>query len=186
MRPIALLLTLFATLLAQPLGVAEAQESVAPDLRAAILLRAIAYERGFSGADGPAVLAVVGSATGIAANDATDMVRAFRRLAGRRRVAGRQVRVVRIAHASVAGTRQALASQSVDIVYVAKGLNNVAQQLGGSRIVVCGDPGQVGQGCLLGIEAAEQGSRIVIDARAMRRAGLNFDARLLRLARIVR
>lgn len=168
----------------------EAQD-VAPQLRATILLRTLAYESHTAGGSGQLVFAVVGAPSGRSARDAAAMLDALRTLARRVTVADRRVRVVSVTHQSAARTASALDAAGADVVYVATGTSGLSAALSGAhrsrgRVVLCGDPGDVSNGCVLSVETAGRGSRPVVNVGHARRAGLEFNARVLRLSRVVR
>jgi len=170
--------------------VPAAAQGVRAEVRSAVLLRALAYEAAFAGGSGEALLAVVGPESGPAADHADEAATGFARLVRRMRVASRPVRVIRVTHRSNASTISALRAQGVAAVYVAPGLDGLASAIAGglsgrNATVMC-VAGEIGNGCTLGVERYGSGSRIVLHIGAMRAAGLTFDARLLRLARVIR
>ena len=164
---------------------------VRPPLRAAIMLRAAGYEHHFAGRKGEAVLAIVSSTSGTASKDGEAMNQVLRDMLAQTKVAGRRVRVVTIAHANAEATNSSLQDAKAELVYVAQGLEallpHVPKQVDGiRRIVFCADGAQVGSGCTLGVELAQEKPRIVIDLEQTNSVGLRFDLRLLKIARIVR
>ena len=164
-----------------------AAESVPVELRAAILLRALQYERGFGQGDGSAVLAVVASASGGSAEDGRQMAEAFADVsrADRR---GRAVRVARVTHTSASATASALSELRPAIVYLASGvqIGRELRSLPSGTVVLCAEPEQIGSACTVTVEVSERTSRLVVDLPDAERFGLRFDARLLQLARVIR
>ena len=169
---------------------AEAQD-LSPEIRAAILLRAVAYERGFAGQDGPVTVLVVGGDSGATAADARAITAALTGLSRRVRVAGRPIRVQSVVHRSTANTLAIVRADQADVIYVAPGLSGVVRELGGplgsaGQMLICADPSEVGRGCLMSVEPNGGSARIVIHLRLALAAGFRFDARLLQLARVIR
>ncbi|MEM9071014.1 MAG: YfiR/HmsC family protein, partial [Myxococcota bacterium] len=62
----------------------------------------------------------------------------------------------------------------------------VVRALPPGRIAACGSVELIGEGCAIGVERVSNRPRLVIDVAAARRAGLDLDSRLLRLARVLR
>ncbi|MEM9075203.1 MAG: hypothetical protein AAGE52_42285, partial [Myxococcota bacterium] len=71
-----------------------AAQTVPPDLRAAVIVRALGYERVLRGGTGPVRLLVVTDVSG--RRDAEAMTRAFREFAARTNLGGRRLRVDRV------------------------------------------------------------------------------------------
>jgi len=167
---------------------AIAGDEVPEGVRAAILLRAIAYEKSFSAGKGEALLVVVGPDGGSGAADAQKMSQAFQQIAAKVKVGQRSVKVVQLRHGGdTEATRQALGRMKPDVVYVATGLRALLKQLDAApvprRTVVCGSSGDLGKGCVIGVELVGNRSQLVVDMVRMSAASLQFDSRLLRLAR---
>jgi hypothetical protein len=164
---------------------------VEPDARAMVLLRALAYERGLARRSDDLRLVVLIGSSGAAARDGRAMKDAFAGLAQRVEVAGRRLRVIPVEHESARETLGAIRSARADVVYVAVGLDEVVGELGGlvasdRRVMICGDPGDVGEGCMMSVERHGRRMRVVMHLRLADAVGKSFDARLLRLSRIVR
>lgn len=177
-----------AALVALPWGIAARAQDIPAPLRAALVLRAVGYERTINTGRGSLRLVVVGAA---GSSDAADMQSAFEGLAPRMQVAGRTVVVSRIEHQSVAETLAEIRRTGATIVYVASDVEGVvgsmANVLGSERrLLVCGRPRLVGSGCILSIEPAGGRSRLVIDLARASAQGFEFDSRLVRLSRVVR
>ncbi len=180
------LLTTFRALVALALGLlclSSVQHVFAQEvpftLRAAILLRALQYEKGYASAAEPAKILVVG--TGKSAAEAAAVADALKQLGAS---AGRKVNVVK--HDKEL-TADALKAASPKVVYIATGSDSsLALARGQAAIVLCGDPRNVGKGCVLSVESAGQSSRLVVDLAEAQRQGLRFDARMLSLARVIR
>jgi hypothetical protein len=157
-------------------------------LRSAIIIRSAGYERGFAGRSGKAVLAVISGKSGASEDDGRAMAGA---LAKATQIGGRTPSVVQIAHESSTKTVGELQSQRAEIIYVAKGLEGLVKDIPGqadgiSRIIVCADGADVGVGCTLGVELADDKPSIVFNLKQANAAGLRFQPEFLRLARIVR
>lgn len=165
-------------------GLAHAQ-GVPPELRAAVLVRALGYERGLRAGQGPVRLLVVSDASG--RRDADAMEAAFRGFAARTTLGGRNLQVDRV---EVGDTAEVL-RHDPQVVYLANGTREatarrIAGALPAGRIVVCGGASLVGQGCVLGVERAANRPRLIIHLTEAREAGLDWDSRLMRLARVLR
>lgn len=189
LRACALACALLASATLFPSG-ARAQ-AVEPSARAMVLLRALAYERGLArGSDELRLVVLIGS-SGAAAQDGRAMQEAFVALARRVQVAGRRLRVIPVEHEGARETLGAIRSARADVVYVARGLERAVSELGGlvasdRRVMICGDPGGVGDGCMMSVERHGRRMRVVMHLRLADAVGKSFDARLLRLSRIVR
>lgn len=173
------------------LGVALPVVAQDPDVRAAILLRAMAYERGLAGERGELRILVIGGRSGTSAADARGMTSALRQLSSQVRVAGRTLSVSAAPYEDARSTLAAIRARRADVVYVARDLGDAVSDLAGplgadGRIMMCGDPSAVGQGCLLSVERNGSRMRVVIHLRLADAIGKRFDARLLRLSRVVR
>ncbi len=165
-------------------GVARAQ-GVPPELRAAVLVRALGYERGLRASTGPVRLLVVSDSSG--RMDAGRMSAAFHAFAARTTLGGRRLEVARV---EVGDTAEVL-RRDPQVVYFASGtreatVRRIAAALPSGRIVLCGEADLVGHGCVLGVERASNRPRLVIHLTEARKAGLDWDSRLMRLARVVR
>ncbi len=157
-------------------------------LRSAIIIRSAGYERGFAERSGGAVLVVISGKSGASADDGRAMAGA---LGKANQIGGRGTRVVQLTHESSGKTVADLRSQRAEIIYVAEGLEAVVKDIPGqeggiSRIIVCANGADVGVGCTLGVELADDKPRIVLNLKQANAAGLRFQPEFLRLARIVR
>ena len=161
-----------------------ATSPVPVDLRAAIFLRALAYERGLGSGSGNVEVGIVADPAD--APDARAMASSLGDLRQAVRVGRRPVHVTR--YGFQAQTAAELRSNRVDVVYLASGLGRDAARAveARGRVVLCADKGLVGSGCMLSVEVHQQRPRLIVDLPRVERAGLRFDARLLRLARVVR
>jgi hypothetical protein len=167
-----------------------ASGAIAPEFRAAILLRAMAYERRFASTKGDVQLVVVGGAEGASAADAVAMEKAFGALASKLLIAGRKLFVKRITHNNPAETLKKLELLQANIVYAATGLRESFAQWGLSlgregRILTCTEASGVGKGCLMAVEKSGERARIVLHLGLATESGFKFDPRLLRLSRVV-
>jgi len=132
-------------------------------------------------------LAVVSSKSGASADDGRAMAGA---LAKANQIGGRRTRVVQLTH-DPAKTVGELRSHGAEIIYVAEGLEGLVKDIPGqeggiSRIIVCANGADVGVGCTLGVELADDKPRIMLNLKQANAAGLRFQPEFLRLARIVR
>ena len=179
-----------AVLLLSVPGSVRAQVPAA-ELRAAIFMRAVAYERGVAAETGPLNVLVVRGASGDSARDGQQVEAALRGLASRQRVGGREIVVEGQPFSSAANVLAAAERSDASVIYLARGLTEhvgaIAAAAGRARrILLCGDPEGVGRGCVLSVEANGDRARIVIHLRLATAIGLRFDARLLQLSRVVR
>jgi hypothetical protein len=159
-----------------------AAQSIPSNLRAAILLRALQYEKVFASSQATATLLVLSGAAG--GKDGAEMAAALRQLAQ----AGAAARKVVIDEVRGESSAAELAKRAPTVLYVAEGNEQalgVAAAVPGA-IVLCGDPGAVGKGCILSVEPFGSSSRLVVDTAAASKKGLTFDARMLRVARVIR
>jgi hypothetical protein len=160
-------------------------------LRGAIVIRSAGYERTFSERSGTAVIAVVVGRSGASAEDGRTMAGVFGKLVDDAQVAGRKAKVVQVVHENAGKTAEELKSQRAEIVYFASGLENLVKEIPGEaagvrRILVCADGEDVGVGCTIGVELANDKPRLVLNLKQANAVGLRFQPEFLRLARIVR
>lgn len=169
---------IFAWLL-PPVALAQ---TVPSKLRAAILLRALQYEKVFASESSTAVIVVLAGAKGAA--DGADMAKIMRQLAE----GATGSRKIRVEELSGEVSADALRRTNPAAIYVAEGNEGVLSiaASAGSAIVLCADPGSVGKGCMVAVEAAGSSSRLVVDLAGAEKKGRTFDARLLRLSRVIR
>ena len=180
-RHILLALALFA------LPAVALAQTVPSELRAAILLRALRYERSFASSRDAARVVVVSTSSSGSRSDASAMADAFRKL-GRAQAAGRSLDVREVTISSASEGLSEVRGLSPKVVYVAPGANAISPGLARLRgtIVLCASGDDVKDGCMMSVEVAGESSRLVIDLPQATRAGLRFDARMLRLARVIR
>jgi hypothetical protein len=172
-----------------PPSIARA-EPVSVGFRAAILLRALGYERRAASETGDFTLVVVGSTQGPGLIDGRTMFETFSGLSHRLRIGARAINVVSVVHRDLGGTRAQLARLKPHGVYFASGLERVAEDseevlapLG--VVTMCADGAELAEGCVLGVQQTEEGSVLVVHLARGKRSGLSFDPRMLRLARVV-
>jgi len=179
-------LALALALVGLALPVLGSAAAIPAQLRAAILLRALRYEAGFARGRDAVNLVVIGRQS--SSSDAQAMTQNFTQL-GNSDAAGRPVRVTMALVAADTDAAARVTATHAKIVYVAAGSESMLGRLSGlpsGTIVLCADGASVGSGCVLGVEQAGQQSRLVVDLGRATSAGLTFDARMLRLARVVR
>jgi hypothetical protein len=165
------------------LGPALASAQAIPgNLRAAILLRALEYEKVFASSKDPALLLVLTGPGG--ARDGAEMTAALKQLAQ----AGAGSRRVVIDEVKGASSTDDLMKRAPAVLYVADGNEAALSSLEAipKAIVLCGNPNAVGKGCMLSVEPFGTSSRLVVDTAAAGKKGLTFDARMLRVARVIR
>jgi hypothetical protein len=163
------------------LGSAFAQ-AIPGNLRAAILLRALEYEKVFASSKEPALLLVLTGSGG--SRDGSEMTAALKQLAQ----AGAGSRKVVIDEIKGDSNSADLMKRAPAVLYVADGNEAVLGTLDAipKAIVLCGNPSAVGKGCMLSVEPFGTSSRLVVDTTAAGKKGLTFDARMLRVARVIR
>jgi hypothetical protein len=181
-----LILALAASAVALP-----AAAQVPADRQAAILVRALAYDRNLAARAGEAVdVAVVWRS-----DDAASAVAAQRHIAGFKalgdlKISGLPLRVHGIAVTTVETLAVVLAASEVDAVFVV-GLNN---ELLGNVLSTCAKQkavtmaasrATVEAGVALGVEAVGDKPTIFVNVAAAERDGASFAANLLRVAVVV-
>jgi hypothetical protein len=157
-------------------------QAIPSNLRAAILLRALEYEKVFASNKDPAMLLVLSGSGG--AHDGAEMTAALRQLAQ----AGAGSRKVVVDEVKGESTTADLMKRAPAVLYVAEGNEAALGALDAipRAIVLCGNPSAVGKGCMLSVEPFGTSSRLVVDTAAATKKGLTFDARMLRVARVIR
>jgi hypothetical protein len=160
---------------------------VPANLRAAIFLRALGYERSFASQSGSAKLVVVKGASGEASEDGAAMARAFQEIL-RASHLSRPVSITQVTHRDVASTAAALEAQHPDVIYLPRGTYDVSERLGAQRglIVLCASAQAMERACSVSVEVSGSSPRLVVNLGHANRAGLRFDARLLGLSRVIR
>lgn len=183
-RPAAGLLRwlVFAALVLPVFAPVATGQAIPSNLRAAILLRALGYEKTFASASDAASLLVLSGPGG--ARDGGEMTAALRQLAQ----AGAVSRKLAIEELRDAASLAEVQKRAPAVLYVAEG-NEDALTVAAAvprAIVLCGNPSAVGKGCMLSVEVFGSSSRLVVDTTAASKKGLTFDARMLRVARVIR
>ncbi len=160
---------------------------VPANLRAAIFVRALGYERTFAGSRTPAKLVVLRGASGEASSDGAAMTRAFQEIL---RAGGtpRPVSVTEVPMRDVPATVTAIEALSPAVVYLPRGTYEVGERLAGTNglVVLCGAAQGMERACSLSVEVSGSSPRLVVNLAQANRAGLRFDARLLGLSRVIR
>ncbi|MFT3922236.1 MAG: YfiR family protein [Myxococcales bacterium] len=171
---------LLLTCLALPC-IALAQQ-VPAAIRAAILLRSLSYEKGFAAGTGPATVLVLSGSNGT--SDGNETAASMKKLA----TSGGSTRQLRVETSSSDASAAEAKRTKAQVVYVASGNERALSELSELHhiIVLCGDPAGIGKGCVLSVEVSGTSSRLVIDLARATKLGLQLDARILRLARVVR
>ena len=160
-------------------------QSVAPNLRAAVIASALGYERSIREGDGPLRIIIASDVGG--QRDGDTMLDAFRAFASRSRISGRTVQLRRAVHN---GDVRATLRGNAHVVYIANGTDAAtARQLIAAmrpgQVAVCGDGSLVTMGCALGVEPHANRARPVVHLATAREQGLSFEGRLLRLSRVI-
>jgi hypothetical protein len=134
----------------------------------------------------------VGGKDSESAADARMMYDIFQGLSQRLHVATRSLRVVFVSHRDLPSTRGELSRLAPQAVYFGIGLEPLAKATSDMleprhAVTMCGDGAELGEGCVLGVQAVDTGtgSELVVQLSLGRRAGLSFDARLLKLSRVL-
>ena len=137
---------------------------------------------GFASESSTAVIVVLPGTKGVA--DATEMVEVMRKLTE----GGSGSRKIRVDQMTGEVNADALRRSNPAAIYVAQGNEGAlpVAAAAGNAIVLCADPGSVGKGCLVAVEADSGSSRLVVDLAGAEKKGRTFDARLLRLSRVIR
>jgi hypothetical protein len=172
-----------------PHSIARA-EPVSVGFRAAILLRALGYERRAATESGEFTLVVVGATQGPGMIDGRTMFETFSGLSHRLRIGARSINVVSLIHRDLGGTRSQLARLKPQGVYFASGLERVAEAAAETleplgTVTMCADGAELAEGCVLGVQQTDEGSVLVVHLARGKRSGLSFDPRMLRLARVL-
>ena len=172
---VACVLALVSALVAfDPVAFSQSTADIPVAMRAAIVLRAAHYERTFRAHDGALRVAVV--ARGARDPDARRFGAAFRALALRANP-DRDVNVDTRTTSDALGAYQ--------LVHMCQGVGAGAIAPPADAVVSCDDP-SLPSPCVLSVEPDGSRRRVVVHLARARERGLNFDARLLALARVVR
>lgn len=157
-------------------------QSIPAALRAAILLRSLQYEKTFASGSGEATLLVLNGSGG--AKDGGEVLGPFKQIAA----SGAAGRSLKVESSNSDAAADETKKRAPAVIYVASGNEGALADLAKVRgvVIMCGDPALVGRGCLLSVESAGSASRLVVDLGRAEKAGLKFDARMLRLARVIR
>ena len=174
-------------LLASSVGAAE----LTPDRQAAILIRAVAYDRGLKARVGPFLDIVVlsdGSSEG--AREASEVQEALRGLGGVL-VQGAPMRAVAVTAADPKTVAAELAARRPDVVWICgnadatlEAVLQAAQNI--HFTTVSTRAALVDKGSMLSLELIGGAPRMVVNLTNARAAGVDFPAELLKLARVIR
>lgn len=188
MRHIRTLLTLL--LLASATALPAAAQ-VPADRQAAILARALAYDRNLAARAGEAVdIAVVWRAEDAAGAAAAQKHLAGFKALGDLKISGLPLRVLGVPMTTIEALGPALASSKVDAVFVVgltdDALTKVLQACAKQKAVTMGPSrATVEAGVALGVEAVGDKPTIFVNVAAAEREGASFAANLLRVAVVV-
>jgi hypothetical protein len=75
-----------------------------------------------------------------------------------------------------------------EVLYLPAGSESALPQVSalGRTIVLCGNADLVGKGCILSVRLVAGSSRLLVHLPSAESKGLKFDARLLRVAEVIR
>ena len=170
---------------------ALAQERVPAPRQAAILMRALAYERDApSRAGGHFAIAVLVRADEAASQKAgAEMTTALTALA-KLPLQGMPVSVTQVDFASAEALKSAISTAGVDALYVTPGLSAqlpiILQQARAQRVVtMAGEASSVNAGVTLGVVSEDNRPRILVNVKSAAAVGATFSAELLALASVV-
>lgn len=163
-------------------------EDVAGSKQAAIITRALAYDRNMKDRAGDAV--VVGVLVKAGAEDnAKEMIDAFKGLE-KFAVHGLPFRVVRLDYSNPQALRDAVKDQGIDALYVTAALEgeveNVSWVTRERKVITIGSkPSQVQKGLTLGVFIVDGKQQILINVGASKQEGAAFSSDLIRLAKVI-
>ena len=162
------------------------------DLQVPLILKVLIYDRNFVERDQSAVnIAVVFAPSDPVSLQARDEVlRALERVSDKS-VRGRPIRFSAIESTSLADIEQAVLARKISVLYITPGNSaNLEQLLRLSErnqvITVTGVAEYVSRGAAVGIGLRQDKPEILINLASARSAGGEFDASLLRIARVIR
>ncbi len=179
---------LLGALLAAP-ATASAETTVPVDLQVDLLMRVMRFERGVREHGGvPAKLLLVVNPASSASTRAGAQVE---KAVSRSRDAGKWLTLVKHAYSSPAALKKAIAQEGVRLVYLTPGMEGdlaaIADALAGTpAVTVHTDGDQVERGAVLGFELAAARPRIVLNLAQAQKQGLEFDADLFQVARVIK
>lgn len=163
--------------------------SVPSQLQVELLGRVVRFERGFAGHAGtPARVTIVVRPGNVESSRFAAQLGA--QLGHTADLAGRTVEVATVEYASAGALATAVRGDGTAIVYLSAGLggevSGIASALAGRGVLVVSAVGaDVDRGAVLGFELVSSRPRIIVNVPRAREQHLDFNANLLRLARVV-
>lgn len=189
MRRIPSLVLVLLAALAAPR--ASAQE-LASEREAAILVRALAYDRALQARAGDAVVVAVVFRPGDAASarEAGAALAAFKTLE-KLKISGLPFRAVQVAYQGPTALVDATKASGIDVLYVCGGLDAdlpaiVAHTRGAKLTTMASNASYVHSGVALGLAVEEGKPRLLVNLEASRGEGAQFSSELMRLAKVIR
>jgi len=169
---------------------ADAEEiSVPIPLQVELLNRLLWYERGLQRSTDRTLNVLI-----VTRNQHTESARAAAQLGAQleraRSLAGKTVSFTRVAYESAAQIKKVARERRAYLVYLAPGLEDaisaLAAELRGEKVLtVSCVAGDVTRGAVLTFELASAKPRIAVNLRRARDQNLDFEAQLLRIARVI-
>jgi hypothetical protein len=169
-----------------------AAQGVPSDLKAAILLRALSYDRNLQRRSGAAVrVGIVHQAGQEGPGSCRATMSAAFRAATTQRIQDLPITVVELELRSIDQLQAEIDSEGVNLLYICEGLGGRADaiaDLAASRalLTLCGSEELVREGLAIGVAPKGETAKIVVNVRAARGQGADLDSRLLMMAELVR
>jgi len=191
-RPARACLVLVLAVAAVAPGLPAAAQSVPADLETVILLRALSYDRNLKRRSGTAVkLGLVYAAGEQASEDCRARISAALRGLTTQTVQDLPITVTDIALRSTAQLESEVATKGLNLLYVCDGVGDrfdAITTLSRAKgvLTMCGSEALVRQGLALGVAPKGDTAKIVVNLRAARDEGADFDSRLLMMAEVVK
>lgn len=170
-------------------AVASADTTVPLELQVDLLRRVVRFERGFAARAGAEVKILVVSRPGDAESERSAATLG-KALESARDIAGKPLRVVTHSYSGAAALKKAAQGAGAQIVCLAAGLEGELEAIAAALatlpvLSVTTDGDQVGRGAVLGFALVSARPKIILNLPQARRQGLDFEADLLRLARVL-
>lgn len=185
-----LVILLFPVFLCQVVRAGDQPARLPPRLQVAILFKALSYDNNLRKRCGLSLrIGVLHGARQEDRDDARQMVREIQANTGRT-VKGLALQVVDLEVRDIDQLDEALVEHGVNTVYLGTGLDHLVSgmhEMAARRnlVLMTGDARHVMEGASLGAVLQGTKPRILIHLERAREQGLEFDARLLRLADVV-
>jgi hypothetical protein len=176
-------------LLAVAMG-ARAETTVPIELQVDLMQRVLRFERGLPGRAGAQLNLAVVSRPGNAASEKTaaQLLKALEKVT---ELAGKPLKVIALPYAGAGALKQAVASQGIQLVYLAPGFESELAAIAGAfegvtTITLSTDGDQVDAGVVVGFELVSARPHIALNLGQAKKQGLDFNSDLFRLARVVK